>query len=73
MVLSKPIDLLDARALGPIRLAILKFATINGGKVLEFRRRIRPDCLCTFLPIRRTHFTMLVLLHPSAPPSTIRK
>jgi hypothetical protein len=71
--LSRPVELLDARALGPIHLAILKFATINGGKILEFRRRIRPDCLRTFLPIRRTHFTILVLLRPSAPPSTIEE
>ena len=61
--------LVDARTLGAIRhLAILMMFTINrGSKVLKLRNMIRPDRLGTFLPVRRTHFPVFILLsipHP---------
>lgn len=54
-------QLVGTGALGPVCLAVLLVDTINSSKVLEFRCRICPDRFPTFLPIRRTHFTMLIL------------
>ena len=61
--------LADARTLGAVcHLAILMMLTINRrSKVVQLRNRIRPDRLATFLPIRRTHFPVFILLsipHP---------
>ena len=47
------------------------FVAIDGGKVLKFRSRIRPDRFPAFLPVHRTHLTMLILASHqtmSAPP-----
>jgi len=54
----------DARALGPIRLAILLFVTINGGgsgKVVQLGGRIRTNRFRALLPIRGTYFPMFIL------------
>ena len=34
---------------------------INGGKVVQLGRRIRPNRFRAFLPIRRTYFPMFIL------------
>ncbi len=55
------IYLVDAQAFGPTCFAVLLFAAIHSGKVLQLCRRIRANRLCTLLPIRRTHFSMFIL------------
>jgi len=55
----------DARALGPIRLTVLLFVTINSrgsGKVVQLGDRIRTNRFRALLPIRRTYFPMFILL-----------
>jgi hypothetical protein len=52
---------IHACALGSVRMAIFVRTVGSRGKVIELRKRIRADGLASLLPVRRAHFTVLVL------------
>jgi hypothetical protein len=56
---------IHACALGSVRMAIFVRTVGSRGKVIELRKGIRADSLASLLPVRRAHFTVLVL--PMAP------